>query len=195
MVTYSSDGCATSADSASNKNHGRTVDTAVLQLIFWGHDWQTASNSSQADITAAVQSILRGPYLSRLSQYGFVSLQLAFPKSILSDPPATYVFSDISKAVWGAISAGDLPQPNAGGRRVVYMVFMPSTSVFNDQSTVAGAHTVVHCAQALPSDTRCSGTTDAAWLAFGTGGQSLDETTRIFAHELVETITDPEFDG
>src|SRR5215831_4610072 len=112
IATYAgTSGFGLRTDSASDTG-GARVDRAYLELIFWGGEWQTAVNPSRNDVVAAIQNILQGPYLSQLSQYGFLSLTLGAVTSIASDPPKTLSSGDVGAALWNLIQNKQLPAPD-----------------------------------------------------------------------------------
>jgi hypothetical protein len=109
VALYRVSGDATSTDSATD-NGGFRISKAALQIIFWGSFWQTATAPSSSDIFGAVQSVVDGPYLSQLSQYGFEGLSLGPPLVITSsNPPMAFTDSDVSGFVSGLIRNGTVP--------------------------------------------------------------------------------------
>jgi stage V sporulation protein SpoVS len=183
VALYNVKGDAVPSDSISDHGGARILD-GVLELIFWGAAWQTATGPSRADIVQAVQAMIAGPYLSELSQYGFRSLVLRGTTIVLEPkPPKT---DEVGKMVWNAIDSGVFPEPDDPGGRIIYMVLMPSgTSLPADGSR--GAHSD-------PSDFDFPVDFERAWVGW-VGPGTLDHTMDVLSHELVESITDPEPDS
>jgi hypothetical protein len=166
---------------------GRVVTNARLVLLFWGEFWQAAS-PSVTEISTAVGDIIQSPYLSELTQYGFANLTLGPVDIVLSPGPSFPTFStdNVRDMVWDLIDAGRYPEPGEDGGDIVYMVFMPAGTQYEDPKDDA-AHTVA-------TDYDFPGGTDIAWVGFVNYPKvpSLDEILAPFSHELVETISDPE---
>src|SRR5262245_32323291 len=49
---------------------GAIIRNVPVQLLFWGSAWRTDPNPSIYSVIDAVRSMVTGPYLSRLAQYG-----------------------------------------------------------------------------------------------------------------------------
>jgi hypothetical protein len=173
------------SDSVTDQGGARILD-AVVELVFWGSAWRTASNPSRAAIIGAVQTLLSGPFLSELRQYGFRSVSLRGTTTVIQPgPPATFSTSDVGDMVWNAIDSNVFPEPDDSGGRILYLVFMPSGTT--GPSNARGAHSD-------PSDFDLPFDTDHAWVGW-VGAGTLDYTMDVFSHELVEAITDPEPDS
>lgn len=163
---------------------GAIVGSARLVLLFWGSFWQTATNPSAAEIYAGVTDIVNSPYLSELSQYGFQSLTIDPPVIVIDPGPPFPRFTgdDPKDMVWDLIDDGKFPEPDDDNGRIVYMVFAPDGTQFDQEAQ--GAH-----GEALDFDLPAD--TDHAWVGW-VDRLSFDTTMDVFSHELVETITDPE---
>jgi hypothetical protein len=122
---------------------GAIVGTARLVLLFWGDFWQSASNPSVADIYQAVVDVLNSPYLSEVMQYGFRWLSLDPPHIVNKPGPPYPTFSsdDAKNMVRDLIDDDKFPEPDddSGDGRIVYMVFAPQGSTYDDR-TASGAH-------------------------------------------------------
>ncbi len=119
---------ANSLDFATNHG-GPLLVSAQLELIFWGSAWQPAVNPSSNQVVTAVQSILSGPYLSQMRQYGYQSVTLRGVTYATSNPPVNYTSDDANTLVWNLIDSGAFPEPDEPGGRILYMVVMPRGTV------------------------------------------------------------------
>lgn len=168
---------------------GAIIANPSVQLIFWGSGWsQGTLTPSAGSVVNAVQSILSGPYMSALGQYGVGSAQLRSSIVVTSpQPPNPFSDSDVGNLVWDLIDQGTFPEPDDDGGRILYAVIMPpgvnsSTSGINGEHTTAGDYD-------FPFDW------DTAWVAWVMNDGTLNTVTSVFSHELVEACTDPEGDG
>jgi hypothetical protein len=159
-----------------------------VQLIFWGSAWDQASTSpSAATIVAAVQRILKSPYLSGLRQYGIGRCPFGGALVATSpDPPPSFDDGNVQDLIWALIDDSHFPEPDDPGGRNIYSVFMPPGTSYSPGGA-RGAHSVANDFD-LPADV------DHAWVAW-IGTNTLDQTLSTFTHELVEICTDPEFDA
>jgi hypothetical protein len=180
---YNVAGDATAADSAHN-NGGPLVGTVDLELLFWGSQWITLGSPSTGDVINAVQRILASAYLSELQQYGFQSITLRGSTIVTKPGPGapTYSADDVRSMVWDLIDDDVFPEPDDPGGRIIYMVFAPPGSAYDDSGD-RGAHTSAHDTDLFDSD--------YAWVGWSNFGD-LDFITDVFTHELVEAISDPQ---
>lgn len=163
---------------------GAIVTHARLAPLFWGDFWKTASNPSANDIHQAIASILQSPYLCEVMQYGFQSLSLDAGMIVTSPEPSfpTYSGSDVKDMVWDLIDDDRFPEPDDDGGRIIYMVFAPPGSNYED-AEAAGAHGEARDIDIFD--------VDYAWVGW-CNHSTLDGITETFTHELVEILTDPE---
>jgi hypothetical protein len=185
---YNVAGDAIASDSASNGG-GPVILGCQLELIFWGDTWRTGPNLSgvsPASVVNAVENILTGPYLMLLGQYGFNSVAIQGTTLVtVPPPPPSYTLADVENMVWNLIDDGKFPEPDEPGGRTLYMVFMPNGS--NPPAGLAGSHGDMSDFD-LPADV------DWLWAGMVSYG-TLDLITKVFSHEFVEAITDPEPDS
>ncbi|HLY90325.1 MAG TPA: hypothetical protein VKQ27_15190 [Acetobacteraceae bacterium] len=170
-------------------NGGGAIGTGLpVQLIFWGGAWnQPATNPSVATIVAAARSILGGPYMAGLRQYGIRRCGFGGSSVVTSPgPPATYQDDDIRDLVWRLIDSGQFPEPDDSGGRIIYMVFMPPGTTYGPGG-IRGKHLVA-------SDFDFPADIDHAWAGFVLFN-GLTTILSTFTHELVEMCTDPESDA
>src|SRR5579884_109939 len=175
---------------------GPVADGARLELLFWG-PWDDPNPFSVSDVAQAVANILASPYLTELSQYGVNSITMGSATIVLSPGPPGSSFSgtDAADMVWSLIDDGHFPQPPDPGSNIVYMIFARGTS--GKGSEAEGAHQ-----EGIDNDyledlgdlitLPLTGSFPLAWIAWVNPQATLDATTAVFTHELVETLTDPE---
>jgi len=193
ICEYSVPGDANPADSVTF-NGGPKITSISLVPIFYGSAWLTSAPSN-LDVMAAMQRVLQGPYLSELGQYGFVSLDVK-PPVLKADPspPAGHSADSVGDIVWDLIDNDVFPEPDDPGGYNIYMVFYPPGTAISDLNA-CGWHSR-YWDYDFPFDL------DWAWVGavdFPTGGANttvtLNNIIRVFSHELVEMITDPEASG
>jgi hypothetical protein len=174
-------------------NGGSTASETPIQLIFWGSAWNEATTSPSAgEIISAVQSILVGPYLSALRQYGIKRSPLG-GAIVVSDPgppypPETFTDENVGDLIWTLIDNDHFPEPDEAGGGNLYLVIMPPNTKYDSGGGIPanGAHSVAYDYD-FPG-----GYTHAviAWI----GNSSIDGMTSTLSHELVEMYTDPDPD-
>src|SRR4051794_9595419 len=80
---------------------GVKLTNPPVEMIFWGSGWFSSTGPSASAAFGAAQSLLQGPYLGRLSQYGS-TLGLAHvgvPAFDQSDPPANFTDADVQATI------------------------------------------------------------------------------------------------
>jgi hypothetical protein len=176
--------------------NGGAIGTAdPVQLLFWGPIWQTLpdpSNPSQLlanTFVAAVQSILSGPYMSGLLQYGVRRCSFGNAQIINSNPPfLPNKFTDptVQNLMQNLIDNGNFPEPDEPGGRNLYFVMMPPNTQYQpppNSPNARGAHSFFSSGSSIDPD--------YVWVAW-VGTNSLSQMTSTFCHELAEMCTDPE---
>jgi hypothetical protein len=180
---YGVSGDATSADSAASQG-GPTLSNPNVVLIFWGAEWETATpgpgSTSESQVTQAVEHLLTTPYLDDMKQYGFQGATFGGAIDVTSsEPPSSFSFASVAGLVKSMIDAGTLPDPDDSWQNV-YMVMMPQPANFNGPDV--GAHgTAADNPDPDPDWFLCG------FVEFG----DIDAVTKIFSHELIESISDP----
>jgi hypothetical protein len=180
VAKYTVSGDATSADNVTFKGGTATSRFRVVP-IFYGTAWLTSRPSDFA-VNAAIRGLLESPYLSQLDQYGFARLELLPTVLVNAVPAATHNTNEPAQIVASLINAGAVPQVGQPPDASIYCVFYPpATSVVG--VSACGWHYSV----------------SGAWVAVvefpdgaGSTAVALDNIMRIFSHELVESITDPD---
>ena len=170
-------------------SHGGAVAPGVaVQLIFWGNNWTTGDATLRDQLVAAALNLIEGgPFSSALGQYGLSGPTFRGTTTIISpEPPASFDDGSVGDIVWACIDQNIFPEPDDSGGRNYYCVFMPPGTSYSPGGAL-GAHS-------YPSDYDFPFDVDHAWVAW-VGNSDLNTMTRAFAHETVETISDPESSG
>src|SRR5262249_10987640 len=159
-----------------------------LQLLFWGSSWNSNPSPSIGEVVNAVNSILQGPYLSGLGQYGVGGGSLKGAWIVTGrEPNNPFSDDDVHSIISDLIDQGSFPEPDDPGGRNLYMFILPANVHSNNPK-----HTGEHMYDTdfdLPFDI------DKTWFGWVTHNGTLDSLTPIFSHELVEACTDPEGDA
>ena len=170
---------------------GPKITNVNVHLLLWGSQWlQPTNNPNAGSVVNAIDSILTGPHMNKLSQYGVGSGTLA-DAFIITSPNPNSPFSDgnVGDMVWNLIDAGFFPEPDeAGGRGELFAFIMPPGVNSNRNDGTVGEHTTAGDYD-FPFDF------DTAWYCWVTNNGTLDSITKIFSHELVEAVSDPQGDG
>jgi hypothetical protein len=171
---------------AANKfvdNGGAVIEIVRLQLIYWGSAW--ASNPpptpTSAQVTAAVQQMLAGPYMTGLAQYRAIGRGHVLGPVVVtnSNPPNPFTDSNVANFIAGLISNGTVPGLDAA-KANLYFVIMPK-NVNSTSGGVIGEHTYY-----------TDGGGNRIHFGWVTNNGSLTYVTNVLSHELVESCTDPE---
>jgi hypothetical protein len=169
----------------------------VIVQAYWGSTFSptgqtnpSAGPFSWIDMNAAVSTLCRSDYFRELGQYGAGKVIVGGPQVDIftDDPPAEWSFgykergfadSDIVRFIELEIGARRLPAPTewTGSELPIYVVFLPRGLFSKDEfEGAAGFHNTF----------AYHGTT--AIYAWVMQGDSLDDTTVIMSHEVVEAI-------
>ncbi len=172
-------------------DHGTILYTAQVRVVFWGQEWVSGSAPvSMFEVMADVQSILGGPYLAGLEQYGVSGAYL--DRIILltnEDPPNPFDKDDAADRVGRLMDDGVVPEPDEDNPPALYAVFLPNrvNGMLVDLQGLQGFHN---------TETQL----DNWWFHDGFVAWTGNNGTRrfissTFSHELVETLTDPDGGG
>jgi hypothetical protein len=171
---------------AANKftdNGGAVIEIARVQLIYWGNAWAAnpPPTPTAAQVTAAVQAMVAGPYMTGLAQYRQIGRGhlLGAATVTSSNPPNPFTDSNVANFINGLIGAGTVPGLDAA-KQNLYLVIMPN-GVSSSNAGVIGEHTYYNDS----SGNRIH----FGWI---TNNGTLNYITNIFSHELAESVTDPE---
>ena len=171
-------------------NGGGAIGTGLpVQMIFWGSAWNTPGpNPGAGTIVNAVQSILSGPWMAGLRQYGIHRCNFGGAVVVTNPaPPGNFNDGDVEDLVWALIDDNKFPEPDDPGGRNLYMVFLPPGASYGPGG-IRGKH-VVASDYDFPFDT------DHAWVGFVLFSTALNTILSTFTHELAEMCTDPESDA
>jgi hypothetical protein len=192
QLKFSGPGDAVNAHA--DADHGTILYTARLRLIFWGKEWSSGSSPVQmGTIVGDVQSIVAGPYLDALEQYGVSGASVDRIIFLTDeDPPNPFSSGDGETRVADLIGNGTVPQPDDEIVPALYVIFLPSTvagKTLGLPTGINGEHTRL---LSIDWDHFVVNSVPVAWI--GNDG-TVDTITQVFSHELVEALTDPEGDG
>jgi hypothetical protein len=172
---------------------GDLLNSPDVHLIFWGPDWQTPTLSQLAsDIQTRAGTLLSGPYLSGLAQYSVAGhpitghAQLGKVVFDTSTVPNNFSADNLRDVINHQVDIGALPEADVSSQEPIYVVLTPPGFTSNEPNA-AGFHS--HFTRFdFPIDF------DGMNFAWVSGGSSatLDSYTRIFSHEIAETIVDPD---
>jgi Protein of unknown function (DUF3892) len=172
--------------------NGTILYTAQLRLIFWGLEWAANPPASMADVASDVQTILAGPYLLSLLQYGVSGATLDRVIDLShEDPPNPVGDDNILDLAGRLIDQGVVPEPDQDLVPAVYAIFLPAHVQGNPLThpVARGAHGFV---SNIDWDDFNYAYVPVMWI--GNEG-TCNGITQVFSHELVETLTDPEGDS
>ena len=177
---------------------GRKLDGVRVNLIFWGTGWTTNPPPNPSLVTVAndVASILAGPYMSSLEQYGagFAHFEAAYLVTS-SNPPNPFTTQNVQDVINGLIEGGTLPEPDEEATNYFHCVMMPPGVAFQNSpgQNLGGLHTYAEYTDVdfLQLDFDINDRSHMAWVLYGSRGF----ISRLFSHELVEACSDPEGDG
>jgi hypothetical protein len=164
-----------------------------VNFIFWGAGWAAnpPTNPTLTQIVNDAVSIMTGPYLSSLRQYG-ATTAARFAAGFLdtrSNPPNPFSTQNVIDYVTQLIDEGTLPQPYeySGGDPIHFVMLPPGVAFNNVPGPAVGLHTFAEYSLFLGR----SLTIPIAWVLFGSRGF----ISSVFSHELTEACTDPYGDG
>jgi hypothetical protein len=178
-------------------NHGGAIGTAdPVELIFWGTAWQALPDPGNPGtllsdtVTAQVKSVLAGPWISALRQYGvrrcsFGSSQI-FTSSNPALLPATLSEDDVQGVIQSLIDDNTFPEPDEPGGRNLYFVFLPPGAQVGGGG-FRGKHGYFNSGSFIDVDN--------TWYAWVHSNQPLTAMMSTFTHELAEMCTNPEGDA
>src|SRR5512143_739694 len=180
--------CDAPASTTTSSDGGAIISNVSLQLLFWGSAWNSNPLPPIGQVVNAVNSILQGPYLSGLGQYGVGGGVLQGAWIVTGrDPNNPFSDDDVHGIIGDLIDQGSFPEPDDPGGRNLYMFILPA-NIRSENTKISGEHT-------YDSDYDFPFDYDKAWFGWVTHNGTLDSLTPIFSHELVEACTDPEGDG
>ncbi len=163
---------------------GPLLHTAQIHLLYWGSHWPATGTyfPTPDQITAALQTLLVGPYLNALAQYRGIQPAVLRSSTIVttSNPHNRFDDHDISNFLNAQLDAGVVPGPDPDNQSLYIVVLPVGISASGYRYELDGEHDYYK---------RHGHRIHFMWTA---ASGSLDSATRIMSHELVESITDPE---
>jgi hypothetical protein len=175
---------------------GDVLSSAYIHPVFWGPYWASETPPlTRAQILSAMQSIVGGPYLDSLREYGYAGPVTIGHELVKFDMPPVFSAGPGIDQVLGMSAAMEtlirnnfaaqwsvLPLPEAW--RIVIAFLDPSILPLADGTgqTDRGAHSYYAGPATNPSQV------SYAWVGCS---QGFAQAMRTFSHELVETISDP----
>jgi hypothetical protein len=183
---------APSAAGASNfTDMGGIVLPAVnVHLVFWGAAWTDGSYPSPDDVAAVFGAVLSGPYMGALEQYRGVGNGTLASATVVadSDPPNQFSNDAVTGLLKQLFEQDRLPEPDSGSQLLYCVVMVPGITA--SDPNVIGEHSLFYyCNVELPFDFDIAQKVYYAWVL---NDGTLDGMSTIFAHEVVEVVTDPE---
>jgi hypothetical protein len=202
-VKFNGPGDAPASTTSTDLNGPKLTQVVRVNLIFWGSGWNTnpqPTPSAQTVVNDAA-SILSGPYLSSLEQYGVFSnigsTGSFFNRAFMvtsSNPPATFNTSNVAGFIVGLIDDGILDEPDEEPHPTLNCVFLPPGVAYAPPAgtpALNGLHTFAVWNDTDLFDLDTNQRAHFAWILYGS--RPFISTT--FSHELVEALTDPEGDA
>ncbi|MFN8582699.1 MAG: hypothetical protein U0163_17195 [Gemmatimonadaceae bacterium] len=166
---------------------GNVLTDVEVILCFWGSFWSTtpAPTPSSDTYRTAIEGIVTGPYLGGLRQYRGVGQGSVIYSEIndSTSPANGYTDSDVVTMLKDRIQNHGMPAPVAGHNRF-YAVIAP-VGINNSLTQFAGQH---------QSFTVNGVTGYYAWVDNTGSLTGHNCTTKVFSHELVEALTNPDVD-
>ena len=172
--------------------NGMILNKVQVQLIFWGSVWEGNASPSANAVFNAAQTVLSGPYMSKLSQYRRIGQGTMLSKLVInpSNPPNPFSTNDVAQCILSLITAGKVPKPE-DDQQILYCVFLP-VGVNFDQPNIDGIHSFIYnVSYSFPLDVDL----DKVLFAWVMNDGTLNSITTIFSHELVEACTNPDGNG
>jgi len=166
-------------------NSGPVIMSPNVALVFWGTGWTNNPAPSITAVHDAAQAILTGPFLRPLGNYraGMTTGSIYASYTISStSPPSNFTNNDVQSMLVANINNGTLPRPTIAPD-LLYMVFT-QTGSSDPAEGASGEHFV--------SQDNQSNKFHYGWTI---NDGNLDTISKVYSHELVEAMTDPEINA
>ena len=182
---------------------GPKLSNVGVTLLFWGQAWGNAQNPSRQDVEADVASIMAGPYLRELDQYGvnpgWFIRSLHITANGLPDltgtlePPNPVGLSGVQTLITSLIDGGTLDEPDEEPGPRFYCVMLPPGVNYQQPAGrfLNGLHSFATWNDVELGDVDTDQRAHLAWVLYG----SRAFISSVFSHELAEAVTDPEGTG
>jgi hypothetical protein len=176
------------------------LNSPPVFLIYWGSYWTSPQGKADANtLTAAAREVIESPYLSKTVQYG-ADGQATFGATWTDGGGGRSGFSvdDIDSVIKNAIDNQSSPIPRAStpAHRPIYVV-VTQPGATSDDPNAGGYHRLTHYTVPFSAYEDMP----EAWVgvtgstAVGVTPGDVDNFTKVFSHELVESVTDPTGDS
>jgi hypothetical protein len=171
---------------------GAVLSSIQLRLAFWGTEWATASAPVlTSQVIADVKSMVSGPYLDAVKQYGAAG---AFVDRVVNltgeDPPNPVTQANVANRVIKLIDDEVVPEPDEDFTTAFYLVFLPRRvggALLATPPGASGAHSFATYSDFdFPFDVD-NDSVFFAWIS----NQSRAGISTTVSHEIVEAMTDP----
>ena len=171
-VVWSNAGLRSVADAG-----GPVITHVDVDLIFWGSGWNSAQTFME-NVTSSVNTLMNSPFLSGLSQYRGIGTGQLLRTDLITDSSPASAFTDtqIQNMITAEINSGTLPPPSSDNQLLYMVIPQPGSSA----GSIGGEHGSV----------LLNGAPYHYGWTINQG--NLDQITRIYSHELTESVTDPE---
>ncbi len=177
--TYQSDA---SADDVMGWHGAQPLNGMAATIIYAGPDWLLSShNPTQDALSSALRTMVSGPYLSGLSEYGvFTPPQIVNEIVVTTTPPSSPVETDHQNFLASLFNAGTLAPPSSDAH-IFFIHYQNGVSVPN----ALGEHNSFFYNGNMVRYGYCVG------YQLPAPQTMLDERTSVTAHEFAEAATDP----
>jgi hypothetical protein len=183
-----------------------------LQPVFWGTGWKKATEPfTVSDFVGQLRTMVSTPYLTGLAEYGCTGTVTVHDPLIWDDDAIAPTKTDVARAstigdrLLSLIDNGELPEPDEAAPGLVYALVLTSASVLpvpvvnsKPPQTIVGENLRAIWADAsewLVGDYDTDQAVHWFWVGVYPGNNglytSLQYSTKVASHELVEKMTDP----
>jgi hypothetical protein len=177
-----------------NLSGHETLTHADVQLLFWGPYWD--NNPVLGQVFNAVSSIISGPYMNGLAQYGGIGHANLLPTVVIDHsfamPTSTGNVKDfVDNYAGDTVQGYHVPEPD-DDPEILYVVFTPPGIAVPTNPPNGGAYHSDDTDFDLPDHREHY---PFIWVGANNTGPSstnqIDTVTYLFSHELAEAVTDP----
>lgn len=164
---------------------GQVIVNAKIQLIYWGASWNNIGNNPDKDtFDDTVQNLLNSNYYSKVHQYSNIDFPSWLGSTVNTTTPTTDLFwgAQVIQVVRDMIDIGAVPN-HSSNAQLIYCVIAPSGGHSAHGLQIGGEHG--HWPEANPQFRYL-------WIL---NDNNINNMTGYIAHEIVETITNPNNDG
>jgi hypothetical protein len=158
---------------------GNVKSAAKIELVYWGTSWSSGGTPSKTSIDSAIQTLLSGPYFTKLRQYG-----LEIPTwrgSVIytgTNPGPSFLNATKFDVIPALMNAGTIPTPSQD--RNILCIIIPNHGSSPSDASYRGNHFHMNYLG-----------TGGGWLTGITALNltTLNDLTNTISHEIVEATT------